>query len=377
MLFTKPDIPREWQPAYREYRQRLEALLAILGAWLILFTMLAYQLSYSIRGVATPELWSLEYLVRIPVYASLLLTFLSHYAGWPRWQPKTLIRAMSVSLMSMILILFFIYFYWKREGLHQISDGLMISLFGVTLMATRGLRDWMIQIALPLTLFAAGAFMLDVPLRGLMPFLFGPTIMLVIGFLTSEALRNLSINQFLTKQSLRQLATTDQLTGLMNRHAFLPLIRHEMNRSRRSKRHSLSVILADLDHFKHINDRYGHDVGDQVLRETAVRVTASLRQQDVVCRWGGEEILIMLPETTADNALNVADKIRLAMADAPITTNRGQIHQTISLGVARFHGEQHPENLINRADEALYLAKDTGRNRAVLAPPSRSITASD
>ncbi|EMP55095.1 response regulator PleD [Marinobacter santoriniensis NKSG1] len=306
-----------------------------------------------------------------------MMTFLSHYAGWPRWQPKILIRAMSMSLMGMILILFVIYFYWKREGLHQITDGLMISLFGVTLMSTRGFRDWMIQIGVPLALFAGAAFYLRVPLSDLMPFLFGPMIMVIIGFLTSEALRNLSINQFLTKQSLRQLATTDQLTGLMNRHAFLPLIRHEMNRSRRSKRYPLSVILADLDHFKHINDRYGHDVGDQVLRETAVRVTASLRQQDVVCRWGGEEILIMLPETTVENAMTVADKIRRALADTPIPTDRGLIRQTISLGVARFHGEQHPENLIKRADEALYQAKDTGRNRAILAPASKAVTTSD
>ncbi|MBE02469.1 GGDEF domain-containing protein [Marinobacter lutaoensis] len=92
-------------------------------------------------------------------------------------------------------------------------------------------------------------------------------------------------------------ATTDQLTGLLNRHAFLPLIRQEIHQAERNGQHRFSVILGDLDHFKRVNDRFGHETGDRVLQETATRIRACLRRGDALCRWGGEELLILLPGT--------------------------------------------------------------------------------
>ncbi len=368
MRLTNPDIPSEWHPAYRDFQRQRERLFAVFGAWLLLAIMVAYQFSHELREVRTPEPWSLEHLLRLPVYVSIGLTLLSHYTGVPGWHPKVFLRMMSTSLMLMILGLFLIYFQNKPEDVPQVSEGLMISFFGVTMMATRGLRDWLVQFLLPLVLFVVATLLLQVSPASLIPHLFGPTAMLAVGLVTSETLRRLGNHQFLNEQRVKQLATTDQLTGLLNRHAFLPLIHHEMDRARRSSDKPFCVIMGDLDKFKRVNDTHGHDVGDLVLRETAVRVSASLRQQDILCRWGGEELLILLPETGRTGGLEVARKIREAMADQPMQLDGVRVRQTISLGLACFDGERSPEQLIARADKALYSAKAAGRNRVMMAP---------
>lgn len=368
MRLTNPDIPPEWQPFYRVFQRQRERLFAIFGAWLLLAIMVAYQFSHELRGVRPPEPWSLEYLLRLPVYASIAVTLLSHYTGVPGWHPKVFLRMMSTSLMLMMLGLFLVFFIAKPAGVNQVSEGLMISFFGVTMMATRGLRDWLLQFVLPLALFVLAVILLRIDPAGLVPHLFGPTAMLAVGLLTSETLRRLGNHQFLNEQRVKQLATTDQLTGLLNRHAFLPLIRHEMDRARRSGDRPFCLIMGDLDRFKRVNDTYGHEMGDRVLRETAVRLSACLRQQDGLCRWGGEELLMLLPETGPAGGLEVARKIRAAMADDPMQLDGTRIRQTISLGIACFDGERSPEQLIARADSALYSAKAAGRNRVVAAP---------
>ena len=368
MRLTNPDIPAEWQSAYRDFQRQRERLFAIIGSWLLLAIMVAYHLSHELRGVRPPGPWSLEHLLRLPVYASIGLALLSHYTGVPNWHPKVFLRMMSTSLMLMMLGLFLVYFQNKPQDLSQVSAGLMISFFGVTMMATRGLRDWLLQFLLPLALFVLAAAMLSIHPVRLIPHLFGPTAMLAVGLVTSEALRRLGNHQFLNEQEVKQLATTDQLTGLLNRHAFLPMIRHEMDRARRSDERPFCLIMGDLDNFKRVNDSHGHEVGDLVLRETAVRMSACLRQQDVLCRWGGEELLVLLPETGPTGGREVARKIRAAMADQPMQLNGTRIRQTISLGVAGFDGERSPEQLITRADNALYGAKAAGRNRVEMAP---------
>lgn len=372
MPLTNPDIPPEWQSAYRDFQLHRERLFSAFGAWLLLAATLAYQFSHGLRGIQPLEAWSVEYLARVPVYASVALTLLSHYTGFPGWHPKVLLRLMSTSLMLMVLSLFLIYYTVKPAELRQVSEGLMISFFGVTMMATRGLTDCLAQFLPPLALFGLVALVLGISPADLLPYLFGPAVMLAVGLITSETLRRLSIHQFLNEQEVKQLATTDQLTGLLNRRAFLPLIRHEMDRARRNKDKPFCVIMADLDNFKRVNDTRGHEAGDLVLREAAVRMSASLRQQDGLCRWGGEEFLILLPETGAGGGLEVARKIRAAMADHPVLVNGTRIRQTISLGLACFEGERLPEQLISRADKALYSAKAAGRNRVVAAPANQT-----
>ena len=133
----------------------------------------------------------------------------------------------------------------------------------------------------------------------------------------------------------------------------------------------LSVIMIDFDHFKRVNDKYGHDGGDDVLREFAARLRKKIRGMDVMCRYGGEEFAIVLPDTDLTAATAVAERIREAVAEAPflIIGGKHKINMTISIGIAglRLMGGDTAEALFARTDAALYEAKKTGRNRIVLS----------
>lgn len=174
-----------------------------------------------------------------------------------------------------------------------------------------------------------------------------------------------------TQENLRFQATHDALTGIFNRRVILDEVSRERSRQLREGG-SFGIILADLDHFKNINDTYGHSTGDSVLKEAALRMKNCLRQYDTVGRYGGEEFLIVVPSLEAHGALGLAERIRKAMESAPVATNGHEVGITVSLGVAVSGGGEpyDPEHLVNLADEALYHAKERGRNRSELATPT-------
>lgn len=159
--------------------------------------------------------------------------------------------------------------------------------------------------------------------------------------------------------ALEREATFDQLTGALNRRRIEQGLAREMERS---KRHgdALSVALMDVDHFKEVNDRYGHDVGDQVLQQLIARCRDNLRTVDLIGRWGGEEFLIVLPSTGRKSAGQSAERLRAQIAE----TAPGDPHGvTVSLGVACYRPGESLSALVKRADDALYRAKERGRNR--------------
>ena len=169
------------------------------------------------------------------------------------------------------------------------------------------------------------------------------------------------------REALRQQATRDGLTGLLNRCAILAVLDKELARASRDG-HPLSVLMLDLDHFKDINDTYGHAAGDAVLREGAHRMQAALRSYDSVGRYGGEEFLIVLPGCDGSGALAQAERVRAVFADSPFVNQHGRLTVTCSIGVT---GREHvrevdAELLLREADLALYGAKGDGRNRVVV-----------
>jgi two-component system cell cycle response regulator len=167
----------------------------------------------------------------------------------------------------------------------------------------------------------------------------------------------------------RWMATTDALTGLLNRRAFLESTNREIARTRRYN-DKLSVILLDVDHFKHINDRRGHAAGDIVLTEVGTMLNQAVRTCDIVARWGGEEFVLVLPSTALEGAEQVAERIRELLADSKIQDANGDhIPVTASFGVASYAGSETLEQVIDRADRAMYLAKSGGRNRVVCDIP--------
>jgi diguanylate cyclase (GGDEF)-like protein len=171
------------------------------------------------------------------------------------------------------------------------------------------------------------------------------------------------------REQLRIQATHDSLTGLFNRMAILEALDREVTRSHREKK-PIAVIMADLDHFKQINDTHGHQVGDAVLQETARRMSASLRAYDSVGRYGGEEFLVVVPGSDLDAAAELAERLRHGVAAEPICVAGAAISPTISLGLAVSTAATcRPEDLLHEADEALYAAKSAGRNRMEVASP--------
>ena len=158
---------------------------------------------------------------------------------------------------------------------------------------------------------------------------------------------------------LKRLATTDMLTGLVNRSQFDAVLKSEVSRQHRYAR-PLSLIMLDLDYFKQINDSHGHDVGDQVLVALADLLKSNLRKADCCARWGGEEFMLLAPETSLEQAVRLAEKIRGAIkhTDFPI---QGSV--TASFGVVEVHSQESVKSVMKRADDALYLAKEKGRDR--------------
>ncbi|RMH15632.1 MAG: GGDEF domain-containing protein [Gammaproteobacteria bacterium] len=170
------------------------------------------------------------------------------------------------------------------------------------------------------------------------------------------------------KQHLYNLSTTDELTGLLNRRAFLEKAELELERALRYQRR-IALLILDIDHFKQINDRHGHTVGDEVLRQLSATVQSMLRKTEYVARWGGEEFVMLIAESTQETAMVVAERLLKGVASTQVELDGHALNVTVSLGVTLQHpGETDVQAIIDRADKALYQAKESGRNCARFHP---------
>lgn len=171
------------------------------------------------------------------------------------------------------------------------------------------------------------------------------------------------------EQTLNQLASRDSLTQCWNRRMIDELFDSTLAESRR-KETPLCVMMVDIDHFKTINDNYGHAIGDSALQHMVSILNHNLREYDQVGRYGGEEFIVVLPTTDRDSAWGIAERVRSAVEYQPtILADGREIPMTVSIGLARFEPKRDPDrrSLMERADQALYKAKRTGRNRIVVA----------
>ncbi|MBT5667000.1 MAG: diguanylate cyclase, partial [Rhodospirillaceae bacterium] len=165
-----------------------------------------------------------------------------------------------------------------------------------------------------------------------------------------------------------EMALTDSLTGLYNRRYLMAHLDGQLKRMQLSEK-AMSLMMFDIDFFKSVNDTHGHGVGDEVLRELAVRVTKNLRSFDTVARYGGEEFVVVMPDTDLGIAMSVAERLRANVAGEPFKVSApvGELSITLSIGVTRALGvDDTTDALIGRADEALYHGKRTGRNKAIV-----------
>jgi diguanylate cyclase (GGDEF)-like protein len=168
--------------------------------------------------------------------------------------------------------------------------------------------------------------------------------------------------------ALKIASTQDPLTGLFNRRLMLERLNSEVALAKR--RHSpFSIALLDVDYFKRINDTYGHDTGDKVLTHIARSLTDCLRAYDICARWGGEEFLVLFPETAGDKAIEIANRLRVAIHDLRVPGIEEKDRFSVSVGLAEHDVDANVTETIKRADIAMYEAKKAGRNQVVLSPP--------
>lgn len=179
-----------------------------------------------------------------------------------------------------------------------------------------------------------------------------------------EAAETMARELLEANHKLRRLATTDGLTGLYNHRAFQDILHRRVSEANRHGR-SLAMMMLDLDRFKCVNDKHGHPVGDAVLKAVSTRIAGMLRNEDIFARYGGEEFTVILPETNLKGAIQLAERIRMAVAELVIKINDASLNVTVSIGISANHsdpGDCDKAALIEAADKALYMAKNAGRN---------------
>lgn len=202
----------------------------------------------------------------------------------------------------------------------------------------------------------------------------GATFLVAVGVILITSVGFLLMHMERAEEAARHLAVTDPLTGTFNRRTFLELGAREIARTRRAKG-SLSLLMLDLDHFKKVNDKYGHQAGDAALKCVVDSLQGCLRREDLLVRYGGEEFCVLLPDVAMDHAALLAERARVAVESTGFVFRGKKIPVTVSIGVALLirDSAEDIERLVSRADEALYSAKASGRNRVVVYPENSTI----
>jgi diguanylate cyclase (GGDEF)-like protein len=361
----------ELEPAYRQHFLRQDIDQAIIGLRYILVPTVFFAVSDFLLVGLSPMFAVLAALRSIMVLGTL---FTIHRVRRAR-RPDDLDRALLIWSLAGIASVF------VMNGLRPPSQTLQLGIQGLLLLAVYLVIPNSLRARLAMAIFVivtAGAMHLTVrrvtdPSATLQVW---ATILLanLMGVAISARYYTLRRQGFLgrvelerTRDNLHAIATTDGLTGLLSRRRLLELAERDLARAQRYER-PLSVLALDLDHFKQINDRYGHAAGDAVLIAVADALRAQTRQHDLVGRIGGEELAVILPETGLEAAERLAQRVRMHIAELRPSTDGATVRVTVSLGVAQaLPDDTTIHDALKRADRALYRAKEHGRDRVVAA----------
>ncbi|UAW97653.1 GGDEF domain-containing protein [Halopseudomonas nanhaiensis] len=325
-------------------------LMAARGISAALLLLLAWRLKYN------PHWATSGYAVTILEIVGFTLFFLIYFV-----RPDIIIWNIGVTLILLLCLYIFIP---NRVVLSNVAAGFGIvgTLVCVRLTGADAAKiiSLFILLCLPTTVGMIAALRLQMVQRR--QFALHTEMVEINASLQEEIERREALEVELQKQ-----ATTDPLTGLFNRRQYELLFNRERERSRRLGT-ELSLCVLDLDHFKQINDLHGHDVGDQVLRHVAALFGQTLRQTDIIGRFGGEEFILLLPETSLEQSERLIDRLRQRLEGAPLETDEQTIRITATFGLTAVQDEDKTiEDIVKRADRALYLGKQSGRNRVVTA----------
>jgi len=276
-----------------------------------------------------------------------------------------------VALSAVIILcsLYLLMFYLVFTGGVENTGPLWIFLVAPVSVFIHGLKRGLIDLAIFITIIIIIMFLpIDIIPHASYTTEFKTRLIssfLTVTFLSAfyEASREKSYQQALDlSKKYQQLAHLDPLTKLSNRRDALQILKREQARAVRNNT-PLSLILCDVDYFKKINDQYGHNAGDKILVELAQIFSKKFREQDCIARWGGEEFLFILPQTSAENANVIAEKVQATLQEHIFNYQSYNIKVTVSMGIEQFNDEQSIDEVINSADKYLYQAKNSGRNQ--------------
>lgn len=304
-------------------------------------------------------------------FTLVLIGAAAYFSSGIPWTPMQRFAFIYVTHAGAIVICDFL----LKDGFLYGLGGITACLFLVSVLAL-SLRNFLMIIAVPALLFivlSAASMPFFAFANNLMLYCFS-VIMAGIALL---AMRFFHQKAFLLEKELLHLSRYDSLSGASNRKYLTELAEHELALSKRHHR-ALAVAMIDIDHFKIVNDTYGHSAGDEVIRSIVLTCQRNLREIDHFGRIGGEEFVCILPETEEHEAMLCAERLRLAVEEMQIEIPSGKIKVTVSIGVAILHsGHADWASILNDADKAMYLAKQGGRNRVMLADRCKTQSASD
>lgn len=361
-----PRLPGELEAGFHEQQRMLARALAVAAALVLLIVVPLLQLAEYLLGYPGGELLHLHFYIRLPLLAlAVLILLLRWFAPEGRW-PRPVLLSTATVLVALVAALLLAHHGIDSDYTASISHSLIMALAAVAVLATRGVRDLVLIYGLPTAGFVLALWWLDAGfVSGGIYFLY-PLLTMLVGATVSQMLYLSYVETYIATRELERHAITDPLTDLFNRRAMGEFLSTEAARAERHDSY-YAVLMADIDRFKRVNDIHGHEVGDQVLRQLSHRLKSAVRREDQVGRWGGEEFIVLLQGAGEHTAARVAEKIRSLVARTPFETSEGELDITLSIGAAVSRPQDTVDDVIGRADEALYRAKDNGRNRVEVA----------
>lgn len=368
-MFVSARIPERFRGAHARFAQRRVREVMVWSAWIVLLLTVFVHGSILIRGgslIESDSVWNIG--LRIPPIAVTLAALAMHYGRFPGFTwPMVMLRLIALSAMVSVLGLLSFAYEQQDDAFRILSELSILSVFCAALVSLRGFRGCLVTLFLPVIGYGAVMVFQGHPPLDLLTSHLGLLSAVGIGTFVSQQQCRIRAREFVARQELNEMSTVDALTGVMNRRAMIARLESERARHNRFTQ-TFAVIMLDLDLFKRVNDSLGHQAGDAVLKEVANRLKANTRQQDDIARWGGEEFLILLPDTDEKGATAAAANLRSSLQNAPISIQQhAPLHQTASFGIAVYDKRETAERLVARAGQALHMAKECGRNRAVVA----------
>lgn len=314
-----------------------------------------------------PVLFQNDFPLAISLFVAAIIFVLTHLFMTLAKTTRMHVTAASLLVCNLMLLLLYLIYFGGSEN----TGPMWILILPPVTFFLMGLRLGMTMLVLYLVLISAILFAPDIT-QAHYPFAFKVRIALVYATVTFlSAVYEYSRQQTYAEiQALREKyeyqASYDPLTDLFNRRGMIKHIEPELARTKRQSSRA-AIVLIDIDRFKQLNDKFGHHAGDTVLQATASLFKKGIRQQDYAARWGGEEFLLLLPDTSQENAFLVAEKLRLKLQNTPQLFKQFELSTTASFGISEVCVDRDFSRALTLADKALYSAKQSGRNKVVIS----------